>query len=334
MDKNNTLRITASQELEGLRLDKALGQLSEIGSRSRAEYLIDSSLVTINGKIAKSSYKLRINDIISIELPPEKPTTLAPFELHLDILHEDQDIIVINKPAGLVVHPAAGHGDDTLVNALIHHAKDLSMKFGENRPGIVHRLDRDTSGVLVIAKNDFAHEHLAQQFKNRTSHRLYYAACIGVPLMPNGKIESFLARHPTDRKRYASLRDRQKKIVRDSKYQTDIGKWSVTNYKFLKRTDSGLSYLQLKLETGRTHQIRIHLSEMGCPIIADSTYGAGKKIGSIKNKIHQELIGQFPRFALHAAELGFEHPTTKAWMHFVVDWPEDLKPLLIKLGLI
>ena len=305
----------------GLRLDKGLSFIPNIGTRSRAENLITSSLVIVNGKAAKSSHRISNHDDIWISFPEPEPTHLTPLDLSLDILFEDDDLIVINKPAGLVVHPAAGHTQDTLVNALIHHTKNLSMKFGENRPGIVHRLDRDTSGVLVVAKNDFAHEHLAQQFKAKTVHRIYFAACLGVPKTQHGTIRSFLARHPTDRKRYSSIAG-----------NVQVGKWSVTHFQVLHQNPSGLCYLKLKLETGRTHQIRVHLSESGFPVLGDVMYGADKKLKSIKSSSLRAQLEKIPRFALHAAELGFIHPTTGEQKKFSVNWPDDLKPVLLDLG--
>lgn len=320
MEKNNFEILDLTEDMIGLRLDKALSLHAKINTRSRAEYLIDKEFIRVNGKIPKSSMKISAADIVEISWPPAQPTELQPLDMKLDILFEDEDVIVINKPAGLVVHPAAGHEQDTLVNALLHHTKNLSMKFGENRPGIVHRLDRDTSGVLVIAKNDKAHESLAQQFKNRTTHRIYYAAVIGQPGKTEGKIESLIGRHPTERKKFAST---------DS-----FGKIAITHFKVIKRLPSGISYLQLKLETGRTHQIRVHLSENGWPIIQDRVYGADKKVKNIQNKHYRTLVESFPRFALHAAELAFDHPTTGERMTFKVDWPDDLNPLLKELTLL
>lgn len=315
----------------GLRLDKALSLIPEISSRSRAEYLLDQKRVLVNGEICKSSYKIETGDEFEISLPEVVPSGLNTLDMKLDILFEDKDVIVINKPAGLVVHPAAGHAHDTLVNALVGHTKDLSMKFGEDRPGIVHRLDRDTSGLLVVAKNDKAHEHLAQQFKIRSVHRSYLAVCIGVPARTSGVIESFLGRHPIDRKRYSSVLDRDKKIIRDRDAEPPTGKWAVTRFEVIKRLPSNITYLKLKLETGRTHQIRVHLSEIGLPIIGDETYGADKKIKNIHNTQFRDIAKSFPRFALHAAELGFEHPTTGEQLSFKVPWPEDLAPLLTKI---
>lgn len=242
-------------------------------------------------------------------------------------------MIVINKPAGLVVHPAAGHAHDTLVNALISHTDDLSMKFGEERPGIVHRLDKETSGIIVVAKNDKAHESLTAQFKERSTHRIYYAVCIGTSRNLNGTIRSFLARHPVDRKKYASVLGEDRRPLQDQDDPPDIGKWAVTHYDVLARK-SGLSYLKLKLETGRTHQIRVHLSENGLPIAGDTLYGADKKIKSVEQRVIQEELRSLPRFLLHAAELGFTHPRTQERMLFKQEWPADIMTHIKKWGLL
>jgi len=317
----------------GLRLDKALSLNAQIHSRSRAEYLINLGLVRVNNKLVKSSYKIRVDDEIRVDIPEAETSELKPLALALDIVFEDEDLIVLNKPSGLVVHPAAGHSQDTLVNALIHHTDDLSMKFGENRPGIVHRLDRDTSGLLVIAKNDFTHEALALQFKNKTNHRIYYAVVIGVPKADQGTIQSFLARHPTDRKKYASVLDLYKKIIREPKPPVEQGRWAITHYRKLSSTADGLSFLQLKLETGRTHQIRVHLSELQWNILADDIYTSSAQLHRIKSAELRLKIQDFPRLALHAAELGFKHPRTGEEMMFKQDWPPEIKARIKDLGL-
>lgn len=318
--------------MSGLRLDKALSLIEEVGTRSRAAHLIDSCLVTLNGKIGKASATVKENDEIIIQLPEPEPSELQPLDLTLDVLFEDEDLIVLNKPAGLVVHPAAGHAHDTLVNALIAHTGDLSMKFGEARPGIVHRLDKETSGVIVIAKNDSAHEALTAQFKERSTHRIYYAVCLGTARTLSGTIKSFLARHPVDRKRYASVLGEDRRPLSHPADNPGLGKWAVTHYEVLQRK-GGFSYLRLKLETGRTHQIRVHLSESGLPIAGDSLYGADRKIKNIEARASQEEVKALSRFLLHAAELGFTHPRTKERMFFKKDWPEDVLPLIKKWGL-
>ncbi len=314
------LSFVCQADMHGLRLDKALALREEISTRSRAAYLIDGGLVSVNGRGAKASLILKIGDELEIQLPEPPATELVGYDLALDILFEDDDIIVINKPSGLVVHPAAGHAQDTLVNALIYHAKSLSMKFGEQRPGIVHRLDKETSGVLVVAKNDRSHENLTRQFKERTIHRIYYAVTIGTPKPQKGTIQSYLARHPVERKKYASI------------LGADNGKWSVTNYEVVS-SNAGLSYCKLKLETGRTHQIRVHLSEKGCPIVGDTVYGADKKLKNIESKTKQSQIKNLNRFLLHASELGFSHPTTGESLFFSKAWPEDIQHLIASWGL-
>nr|BFD68882.1 RluA family pseudouridine synthase [Bdellovibrio sp. HAGR004] len=328
-----TIQVTATAEMNGLRLDKAMALIEEVGTRSRAAHLLESSAVLLNGKPAKASVAVKENDLIEIQLPEPEPTELQPYDLKLDVLFEDEDLIVINKPAGLVVHPAAGHAHDTLVNALIAHTDDLSMKFGEERPGIVHRLDKETSGVIVIAKNDKAHESLTSQFKERSTHRIYYAVCLGTARTLSGTVKSFLARHPVDRKRYASVLGEDRKPITSQEDAPDIGKWAVTHYDVLQRK-GGFSYMKLKLETGRTHQIRVHMSESGLPIAGDILYGADRKIKSIEARGSQEDVRQLSRFLLHAAELGFTHPRTSERMFFQKDWPEEIQILLKKWGLV
>jgi 23S rRNA pseudouridine1911/1915/1917 synthase len=324
----------------GLRLDKALSLIPEIATRSRAENLIEQNLVLVDGKIAKASLRLDGSEKVIVQLPVPVPSDLQPLNRQLDILYEDSDLLVVNKVSGLVVHPAAGHAQDTLVNILLHHTHDLSMKFGENRPGIVHRLDRDTSGLLVVAKNDFTHENLALQFKNKTSHRIYYSVCLGTFQHTSGTLQSFLARHPTDRKKYASIMDRHRSIIRSPATghltEKPEGKWAVTHYKVLNSVP-GLSYLQLQLETGRTHQIRVHLSELGYPILADPIYGSAssgnQRIQQIKDQKVRESAIAFPRLALHAAELGFTHPRSGEQLMFKQEWPEEILSILKAIGL-
>ncbi len=333
MSKELTLRVTF--EHVGWRLDKFLALHESIQTRSRAAFLINKELVFVNKKKSKASQQIKSDDEILIFMPEPEATDLKPLNQAIDFLYEDEDLVVINKPANLVVHPAAGHAQDTLVNMLLHHSPNWSMKFGENRPGIVHRLDKDTSGILVVAKNDFTQEGLALQFKNRSIERHYLAVVMGSPPYQSASIKSYLARHPTERKKFSSLRDENKKIIRTPDYETLSGKWAHTDYQVLKSHDSGLFYLKLKLQTGRTHQIRVHLSEAGCPILKDDTYGAKKKMNSFSvkwTKSFKELIESCPRFALHAAELGFIHPRTNKKHHFEVTWPDDLKPILKELN--
>jgi 23S rRNA pseudouridine1911/1915/1917 synthase len=280
--------------------------------------LIERGLVTSAGKKLKSSLSVPAQMQIQIEIPEAEPTELVPLDAPLDLLYEDEDLLVVNKPAGLVVHPAAGHAQDTLVNILLHHVKTLAMGFGENRPGIVHRLDRDTSGILVVAKNDLAHHHLARQFRLKTAHRIYWALTFGVPPLNAGTYRSYLSRHPQDRKKFASN-------------PSGAGKIAVTHYKVLQSLPSKVSWLQCKLETGRTHQIRVHLSEAGLPILGDAIYGGKTRAKNLSNRA-APLVTGMKRIALHATELGFEHPRSHETLLFRAGWPDELKTLFTVLG--
>lgn len=313
--------------MSGQRLDKVLSEHPDIQTRSRAAKLIQSQAVLLNGKATKASAKVSHGETYHITIPQEQDSGLIAYDIPLDILFEDQDVLVVNKPAGLVVHPAAGHANDTLVNALVHHCKGLSMGFGEKRPGIVHRLDKDTSGVLVVAKNDVAQAHLVSQFKAKTTHRIYWALVYGQFSEAEGRgtLQSYLQRHPSDRKRFAS--------ERLSPEQTPKGKLAVTHYEVIQSGVKGLSLVQCQLETGRTHQIRIHLSEMGHPIIGDKLYGSNGRTKNLKSVALRHLILSLDRIGLHAAELGFEHPTTGESMFFKAPCPDDLKPIIEALGL-
>lgn len=306
----------------GERLDKALSTHPQVGSRSRAAQLIAQGRVQImepkkSAKL-KASHLVESGDQYLVSLPPPSPSHIEALDLDIEILYEDEDLLVVEKPAGLVVHPAAGHSADTLVNALVHKVKDLSMGFAEQRPGIVHRLDKDTSGILVVAKNDLSQAHLVQQFKDRKIHRIYYALVFGVPKKPKGRIESFLGRHPQDRKRFCSLPQ---------------GKLAITHYQTLKVSPQGVSLLLCQLETGRTHQIRIHMSEMGHPILGDRLYGGLRRAKGLKSQSLRESIQSLDRLALHAAELGFVHPKTGAELKFTSSWPQDITELIHTLGL-
>jgi 23S rRNA pseudouridine1911/1915/1917 synthase len=301
--------VVVSDEFSGTRLDKWLTTLAFIPSRSRAAELIERGLVTVNGKALKASAKVLPGMKIHVELPAAQPSSLQPLAHPLEILHEDDDLVVINKPAGLVVHPAAGHAQDTLVNILLHHVSELAMGFSENRPGIVHRIDRDTSGILVVAKNDSAHHFLADQFRHKTAHRIYWALVLGRPPVQEKTLTSHLARHPRDRKRFASAPQ---------------GKLAITHIRVLQSLPNKITWLECKLETGRTHQIRVHLSEAGWPILGDPIYG-----GKVKSA---GLAARIPRLCLHAVELGFQHPRTQENMFFRVGWPPELARLVNDLG--
>ena len=304
----------------GLRLDKALSACAEVATRSQASRLIALGKVSSGAKPAKASQIVQAGEAFAVEIPVFDSSRLVPYDFPLDVAYEDADVIVVNKPAGLVVHPACGHFDDTLVNALVHHTDDLSMGFDERRPGLVHRIDKLTSGLLVVAKNDEAQRFLARQFKAKTVRRLYRAVTFGRFKLPTGTLRSYLRRHPVNRKRVASV-----PVVEG---EPPEGKLAITHYSVLKEHPSGLAVLELRLETGRTHQIRAHLSEQGHAVVGDDLYGGVSRAKSLKSPALRRLIAEMPRFALHAAELAFVHPTTKATMTFVVPWPEDLRALL------
>jgi 23S rRNA pseudouridine1911/1915/1917 synthase len=319
----------------GLRIDVFVSRLTTLSlSRSRATQLVQLGQVLVNGKKPKASYACILNDKIEVTIPQVVAKTLQPHHINLDIHFEDDHVIVVNKPSGLVVHPSAGHEQDTLVNALIAEEKNLSMGFGEKRPGIVHRLDKETSGLILIAKNDLAHQNLAKQFQERQIHRKYQAVVYGSPVPSAGTCVSYLQRHPLERKRICSVRDREQKIIQKQILPNDTAaKWAITNYTVLHSAHE-LSYVELKLETGRTHQIRVHMSERGHCLIGDKVYGSEKKINSLKNTHLRADIKALSRFYLHACELGFKHPTTNQFLEFKVEWPQTELTFLRKWQLL
>lgn len=296
------------------RLDQFLARNVETSSRSRLAKLIDLGDVTVNEKAVKPSYKLNPGDRVFVRLPAVRDGGPAAAFLPFEIVHEDADVLVVNKPAGLVVHPATSHRNDTLVNALLARNIALSSGFLPDRPGIVHRLDRDTSGLLVIAKNDPSQESLAVQFRQRSVHRVYWAVVYGTPAENRFTIRSFLGRHEGNRKKFASTADGK-------------GKNAVTHAE-VAGSANGLSLLKIKLETGRTHQIRVHLSEKGFPIVGDVLYGAKGRQKNLKSVPLRRCIDEMKRFALHAAELGFAHPRRGEGLFFRCPWPDDLLDLI------
>jgi 23S rRNA pseudouridine1911/1915/1917 synthase len=293
---------TVSEDLSGLRLDLAVSRLSGELTRARVQKLLAEGLVLVNGAACKPNYRVRPGDSIDIAIPSVREAKAAAEEIELDILYEDNHILVLNKQKGLVVHPAAGHKSGTLVNALLHHCTDLSGIGGEARPGIVHRLDKDTSGVLVVAKNDRAHLLLSQQFKEHSITREYVAIAHGSVSKAEGVIEGAIARHPRDRKKMA--------VVPPAR-----GRHAVTHFFVLERLGS-YTFLRLRLETGRTHQIRVHLAAVGHPVLGDPVYGPKKP--------HIKYAGQ----ALHACLLGFIHPANGEFMEFRSEPPQDFQNLL------
>lgn len=297
------------------RLDTYLSECLPDISRSQLKKLIDSGKITLNGALAKSSNKLKGGESIQVTLPAPEPIKALPENIPLQVLYEDQDLIVINKPAGMVVHPAAGHFHGTLVNALLYHCKDLAGIGGELRPGIVHRIDKDTSGVIVATKNDPSHHHLAAQFKDHSINRRYLALIHGSPEKSSGFIDQPIGRHPTQRKKMSG--------------KSKNGKRAVTHWKTLKEYHSNrLSLLELKLETGRTHQIRVHFAEINCPLVGDPLYGNTSRKTAIKDMQLRQLIDQLPGQALHAQKLGFIHPRSEKYMEFSSEIPETLSNII------
>lgn len=287
---------------EASRIDKYLCSEIEEMSRNSIQILIKNSQVLVNGEVVKANYILKTGDNISITIPNPVSDDILPQDIPLDIYYEDSDVIVVNKPSGMVVHPAVGNTKDTLVNALMYHCKDLSAINGVIRAGIVHRIDKDTSGLLVACKNDFAHQSLSEQFFNKTVKRKYYAICYGEINHNLGKIDAPIGRDLTNRQMMAVV---------------DNGKRAVTHFKVLERFN-GFTLLELILETGRTHQIRVHMKYIGHPLLGDPIYGPKNVVGD---------HGQF----LHAKTLGFIHPRTKEFLEFESPLPDYFEDKLNEL---
>lgn len=294
------------------RLDKALTEASGL-SRERIKALMAEGAITVGKTVATNpSAKMQAGAHFVITLPPPQPLAAEPQDIPLTVVYEDADLIVVDKPAGMVVHPAAGNPDGTLVNALLHHCTgQLSGIGGVARPGIVHRIDKDTSGLLVVAKSDKAHEGLAAQFADHSIERRYLAVCGGHPSPAEGTINARLGRSDSDRKKMAVLPD-----------GTSRGKHAVTHYRTLQRLD-GCALLECRLETGRTHQVRVHCASIGHPLVGDPVYGRTPK--SLRPLLQQ--LG-FARQALHAASLGFHHPVTGEWHQFSSPLPADMAELI------
>lgn len=285
------------------RLDSFLSEKNTDKSRSYIQGLIEKEVIKVNGKVKKSNYKLKLKDEVSAEIPEPVELEVIPENIPLDIVYEDSDVIVINKPQDMVVHPAPGNYTGTIVNALLYHCKDLSGINGVIRPGIVHRIDKDTSGILVIAKNDNAHKKLAEQLKDHSMTRTYYALVEGNIKQEEGTVNAPIGRHPVDRIKMAIVKD---------------GREAVTHFKVLERFGD-YTLVQCNLETGRTHQIRVHMAHIGHPLVGDEVYGYKKQ--------KFKLMGQ----ALHAKVLGFIHPTTGEYMEFSSELPSYFEELLKKL---
>ena len=305
-----TENFIVEESLPSERLDIFLRTKFPVVSRGAMQRLIEQGHIRVNGKAVKPTHSPRAGEKIEIHFPEPKPAAAQPEEIPLDILFEDQSLLVVNKPAGLVVHPAAGHEEHTLVNALLHHcAGSLSGIGGVARPGIVHRLDKETSGCLVVAKNDETHIALSEQFANRIVKKVYHAIVCGEVPRATGEIHAAIARHPTHRKRMAV-------------HAASDGRAAHTSYRVLEKLKCA-TYVEVQIHTGRTHQIRVHFQHLGHPVVGDDTYG------STKNKRLKELANYAaPRVLLHAKELSFVHPRTEKTLKFSAPLPDDFKHAL------
>lgn len=297
---------TADIEHEDQRIDRYLTEMLPEQSRSFFQKLIRDGFVMVNHIIVKVNYRLKTGDVIEIDIPDAVPTEIVPENIPLDILYEDDDLLIVNKPKGMVVHPAVGHSTGTMVNAIMYHCQgNLSGINGEIRPGIVHRIDKDTTGSLIICKNDEAHRNIAEQIKEHSVTRRYVGVVAGTFSEESGTVEGAIGRHPNDRKRM-TINEKN-------------GKPAVTHYRVLK-TLKGASFMEFELETGRTHQIRVHMASISHPLLGDTVYGNSKN--------PYKLQGQ----ALHARTIGFIHPTTGEYIEVSAPIPEYMTELVRKLS--
>jgi 23S rRNA pseudouridine1911/1915/1917 synthase len=294
---NETIELRVPKVRRGLRLDRFLAVELPRFSRSRIQNLIREGRIVLNGNKTRPSATLHEGDLIRLVEPPPQKIATEPENIPLDILFEDDDLIVINKPAGMVVHPGAGNTRHTLVNALLAHSGSLSAIGGKERPGIVHRLDKDTSGCLVAAKNDATHRNLSRQFAERTVQKIYLALVAGTTRKAHGVIDASIGRHPTQRQRMAVVKKH--------------GRSARTEYRVLQSAE-GISLVECTLHSGRTHQIRVHLHHLGHPVLGDKVYG-------------RRSAGEFSRQMLHAWKLGFQHPRNSEWKSFKAPLPEDFQ---------
>jgi 23S rRNA pseudouridine1911/1915/1917 synthase len=316
-------RIVADRGQSLMRLDQYLKHHIANATRTKIQNAIETESVKVNEKVVKSSYKVKPFDVITVSMPyPPRETDIIPEDIPLNIVYEDEEVMVLNKPAGMVVHPAYGHWSGTVVNALVYHFQNLpTHRNGEIRPGLVHRIDKDTSGLLVIAKTEYGMAFLAKQFFDHSIERTYYALVWGVPKNPQGTITGHIGR---------SMRDRKVMTVYADGSQ---GKHAVTHYEILE-SFGNVSLIKCNLETGRTHQIRAHLQYLGHPLFSDAVYGGDKILrgtasGSYKAFV-ENCFDMMPRQALHAKSIGFVHPRTKQWMQFESLLPEDFEGVLAK----
>lgn len=299
----DSFEYSVDEDSVGTRLDVFISSKFDNKSRSYIQGIIEGEAASVNGKCRKSNYKLKLGESIILSIPEPVELNIEAENIPLDIIYEDSDVIVINKPQDMVVHPAPGNYSGTLVNALLYHCKDLSGINGVLRPGIVHRIDKDTSGALVVAKNDNAHNSLAEQLKDHSMTRSYLALVEGIIKQDEGFIDQPIGRHTTDRIKMAVVLN---------------GKKAITHYKVIERFEN-LTLVECNLETGRTHQIRVHMAKIGHPLVGDLVYGFKKQRFNLKGQV------------LHAKKLGFIHPSTKEYMEFVSPLPDYFEKLITKL---
>lgn len=311
------LTFTVPPDGAGVRLDVFIASAADNGgiSRSAAARLTGEGRVTVNGKTAGKNARLRAGDTVSVDIPQPVPDSVGAEDIPLDVIYEDSDIIVVNKPQGMVVHPAAGNREGTLVAALLHHCGDsLSGIGGVTRPGIVHRIDKDTSGLLVVAKNDAAHLSLAAQIKAHTARRTYVALLVGEPREDSGRIDAPIGRHPADRKKMAVF----------TAAENGKSRSAVTDWQVLERY-GGASLVECRLETGRTHQIRVHMASAGHPVLGDPVYGGNR------NPVAEKYRGLISGQCLHARLLCLRHPRTGEQMTFEAPVPDNMQRLIVLL---
>lgn len=305
------LTVNVAESDVGMRVDAFLAAKIDGWSRARLQRLIEDGEILINGKTAKVSYKIQQGDQIEVDLIHSPLESFTPENIPLSIVFEDDELMVVNKPAGLVVHPAAGVQSGTLANALAYHFENLSTRGGATRPGIVHRLDKGTSGLMVVAKTETAHEHLADQFRAREIFKSYLALVHGIVKADAGRIEQPIARDPHNRTRMAIIR---------------AGRGAVSLFKVRRRYDA-FSLLDVEIKTGRTHQIRVHLASIKHPVVGDEVYGGGRD-NNVRNVAMRNQIRKVGRQFLHAEQLGFTHPKTKERLRFTAGIPDELTQLL------
>jgi 23S rRNA pseudouridine1911/1915/1917 synthase len=307
---------TVQPEEGGLRLDLFLAPKEPGLSRAQIQRAVAEGRVWVNDRPTKAGRRVKAADIVAISIPQAQPSGVAPEAIPLMIIYEDPSLLVVDKPAGMVVHPAAGHPGGTLVNALLHHCRDLSGIGGVLRPGIVHRLDKGTSGLLVVAKSDAAHRGLAGQFNRHEVAKTYQALVYGDPQVDGGRIEAAIGRHPTNRKRMSTASRR--------------GRSAVSVWRVRERFGCA-ALLEVAIETGRTHQIRVHLTALGHPVVGDTIYGGAGRIRSVGNAAVRARLKAMERQALHAWRLSFNHPVTGDAMRFTSPLPEDMAALCVFL---